>query len=424
MMVSLSRAHATIFILFYFLFRCVEAAINVKVDDEHGDEITGALPAYSPPTAWNSGEACSDCAVKPDPSQAYEGTWHISTRKLGNTSFTIEINVTGTAVYAYFILSNYVQGVPVKTNMSFLMDWNVVGAFEYDPGTSPDFVYNALGYSVTDLANTAHTFVINSVVDGPDDSVILFDRLIYTAEEDSITSSLASPGLTKSSSISSTEFLQNMSPSETGLPTLSAPQSTNTSTSTPASSNPAPTISSSKPSQVAVVGGSVAGGVAVLLVAAIALLCIRRRRREATVASALPFTSASKTKMPESTECGSIDERAVLPPTSDVRRTNAEPPLDQYPQLEKDPFQRDIFDEKQERLAARSRPSPGDRTASSSPWDTTMNGTRTNRATRTEHMLLEYIATLQAEVDRLQDRYSTAEISPPPSYGDAAGRPV
>ncbi|KAL5492107.1 hypothetical protein ACEPAI_3554 [Sanghuangporus weigelae] len=312
------------------------------------------------------------------------------------------------------------------------MDWNVVGAFEYDPGTSPDFVYNALGYSATNLANTAQL-------------IRWWTCLTIQAKEDSVTSSLASPGLTKSSSISSTDFPQNMSPSGTGLPTLFAPQSTNTSTSTPTSGNPAPTTSSSKSSQVAVVGGSVAGGIAVLLVAAIALLCIRRRRREATAASALPFTSPSKAKMPESTERGSIDERgvisirqsisnlftgsrrtdslAVLPPTSDVRRTNAEPAPEEYPQLEKDPFQRDIFDEKQERLTARSRSSPSDR-AASSPWDSTMNGTRTNRATRTEHMLLEHIATLQAEVDRLQNRHSTAGMPPPPSYGDAAGRPV
>ncbi|KAL5537202.1 hypothetical protein ACEPAF_1025 [Sanghuangporus sanghuang] len=271
------------------------------------------------------------------------------------------------------------------------MDWNVVGAFEYDPGTSPDFVYNALGYSVTNLANTAHTFVINWVVDGPDDSMILFDRLIYTAEEDSITSSLASPGLQVFRV--QTFRHRNISASGTGLPTLSAPQSTSASAGTSISSNSAATTSSDKSSQVAVVGGSVAGGVAILLVTAIALLssdgvdvkrqlqahCYLRpqaRRRCQSPPNVVPLTNG-------------LSYRPL--PTSTERTQN--PHQNEHPQLEKDPFQRYIFDEKQERLPARSRSSPGDRTALSSPWDSTMNGTRTNRATRTEHMLLEHIAT-------------------------------
>ena len=68
----------------------------------------------------------------------------------------------------------------MKTEMSFMLDWSTLGAFNYDSGTSPNFVYNALGYSATNLANTAHTLVISSVVDGPEGSTVLFDRLVYT----------------------------------------------------------------------------------------------------------------------------------------------------------------------------------------------------------------------------------------------------
>ena len=71
---------------------------NVTVDDA---VLTGAVvPQYLPTTAlWNSviGNNCTTCIAKPDPSLAYDGTWH-DTSYFPGDDYTpaFEFTLTGT----------------------------------------------------------------------------------------------------------------------------------------------------------------------------------------------------------------------------------------------------------------------------------------------------------------------------------------
>ena len=68
---------------------------NVTVDDSVS---TGAVvPQYLPNSSiWNQGNNCSICLVKPDPSLAYNGTWHDATFSSSNGyTQTVEFSFTG-----------------------------------------------------------------------------------------------------------------------------------------------------------------------------------------------------------------------------------------------------------------------------------------------------------------------------------------
>ena len=59
------------------------AHINVTIGDKYGDSMTGAVPIYNQNSGfgWIQGADCNGCsgAAKPDPSQAFNGTWHDAT---------------------------------------------------------------------------------------------------------------------------------------------------------------------------------------------------------------------------------------------------------------------------------------------------------------------------------------------------------
>lgn len=55
------------------------ALINVTVDDSGRDPHTGFSFSYSPQASWNNGQDCTGCSARPDPAQAYMGTWHDTT---------------------------------------------------------------------------------------------------------------------------------------------------------------------------------------------------------------------------------------------------------------------------------------------------------------------------------------------------------
>lgn len=54
-------------------------AFNITVDDQYGGSMIGEAPVYSPLGVWNQGPQCTGCFIQPDPSQAFNGTWHDST---------------------------------------------------------------------------------------------------------------------------------------------------------------------------------------------------------------------------------------------------------------------------------------------------------------------------------------------------------
>ncbi|KAH8114733.1 hypothetical protein DFH11DRAFT_184583 [Phellopilus nigrolimitatus] len=157
------------------------ALVNVTVDDQNGDEITKALPAYSPAAAWSQGASCSGCLAQPDPSLALDNTWHDATFAPGDPQYTIEVNFTGAAVYAFFIIANTVEFATTLTNLSFALDGSSVGTFVHAPTTSTQYEYNVPGYSNASLKNGDHTFVI-SAVGATNDSLVLFDYLVYSLD--------------------------------------------------------------------------------------------------------------------------------------------------------------------------------------------------------------------------------------------------
>ena len=69
---------------FYFSFPFARAeTVNVTIDDEHGDTSGGGgTVQYSPqdPGEWDAVSSdCDGCSVNPDPSLAFDGTWHDAT---------------------------------------------------------------------------------------------------------------------------------------------------------------------------------------------------------------------------------------------------------------------------------------------------------------------------------------------------------
>lgn len=84
-------------LVYFILFAnfALAALQNVTVDDA---VLTGAVvPQYLPSaSSWNVGNNCSTCLAKPDPSQAYNGTWHDTTFSPGTAvSQTVEFTFTG-----------------------------------------------------------------------------------------------------------------------------------------------------------------------------------------------------------------------------------------------------------------------------------------------------------------------------------------
>ena len=87
-----------VLVYYFVLFASLAFAAlqNMTVDDA---AVTGAVvPKYLPyPTYWNIGNTCNTCAVHPDPSLAYNGTWHDSTYNVNNSLQAIHFTFTGTA---------------------------------------------------------------------------------------------------------------------------------------------------------------------------------------------------------------------------------------------------------------------------------------------------------------------------------------
>ena len=52
------------------------ASYNVTIDDQYGDPTNGLQIVYNPPSAWQKGQICADCAAKVTPANdAWMGTW-------------------------------------------------------------------------------------------------------------------------------------------------------------------------------------------------------------------------------------------------------------------------------------------------------------------------------------------------------------
>lgn len=184
-------------IYFILLFGSAFAALrNITVDD--AVSIGAVAPQYLPSVSWwNQGNNCSGCSAKPDPSQAYNATWHDTTFN-PNSGVTQAIQFTfvgtfpdllsdtidfivltiGSALYIFFILANTVPQADTLTDVVFSLDGIPGGTFVHSPSTSTDYQYNVSVYVNESLTFGEHTMVIEPINSG-NPVLILFDYFVY-----------------------------------------------------------------------------------------------------------------------------------------------------------------------------------------------------------------------------------------------------
>ncbi|KAN0076719.1 hypothetical protein V8E55_010574 [Tylopilus felleus] len=218
---------------------------NVTVDDA---VLTGAVvPQYLPTASlWNSvvGNNCTSCTVKPDPSLAYDGTWHDTTYYPSNDyTPSFQFTFTGSALYIFFIIANNLNNSYIAfTSVQFELDEVLVSTYTHTPSTSTDYQYNVLVYANSSMTPGQHTMVVVPAVNTGNRVLVLFDYLIYTMDT--------------SSSLSTSSSTQAFT---------SAVTATSVTGTSPASNIGA------------IVGGTV-GGVTALVLAIASLLCYRSKR--------------------------------------------------------------------------------------------------------------------------------------------------
>ncbi|KAI0326743.1 hypothetical protein GY45DRAFT_1328505 [Cubamyces sp. BRFM 1775] len=200
--------------------------MNRSIDDENGDSVTGAKPTYLPDEGWSQGAQCPGCHVHPglvDVSLAFDQTWHDGTYHPGQPDRVITVSFTGTAVYVYNLIANVIQYTTTLTNLSFSVDGTYIQQYVHAPdGSEAEILYSVLVFSHTGLSNQPHTLEMRAT--GPNDSLILFDTVLYTVPEVPTTLSVARPSSTTPLPISSTSTIA-------AFPSVSEPSTSHQSTS-------------------------------------------------------------------------------------------------------------------------------------------------------------------------------------------------
>ena len=296
-------------------FPCAFSLVNRTIDDLYGDEVTKVVPIYT--GAWVLGSTCSWCWVNStvaDVNQAFDQTWHDTTYHPGDADQVITIQFTGTAIYVFNLIANYIPGIPTFTNLTFAVDGKMVGAYSHEPEDKVEILYHVPVFTYEGLANVSHTLEVRAT--GTNATLVLFDYAIYTVDIDdeqsspstfpvtvstqstissttppsSTTSSVVHPS-SASNAISSTipvnnppvpSQLSSISSSSSTSPALhtnSAPLHVTSSTMPVASADTTQNSSSvhSSADMGPIVGGSVSGAVLVVL-AAFAFHDLRKRR--------------------------------------------------------------------------------------------------------------------------------------------------
>ena len=177
--------------------------VNITIDDQFGDAVTGAIPGYLPtPGNWSIGQNCPGCFAQPDASLAFRGTWHDTTwdsdgyrgaKRTLNLTFSGECiyiamicstcNVRlsiGSAIYVFFILANSIPNTTTITNLSIVFDDGNPEYYTHTPSNSTDYQYNQLVYSNSQLSDSGgqHELLMSTI--GINGSLILFDYAIRT----------------------------------------------------------------------------------------------------------------------------------------------------------------------------------------------------------------------------------------------------
>ncbi|KAH9914658.1 uncharacterized protein BXZ73DRAFT_23714, partial [Epithele typhae] len=218
-------------------------SVNRTVDDSDL-----AMVYWPPQGLWSVGNTCGGCDINPSNvniSLVHNGTWHDTTQKQDPQVHSISYMFTGSAIYAYNIIANTIKmGLTTTfTNVTFYIDDQLSGSYAHDRDpTASDFLYNVLVFSATNLSNGPHRFEMRSDPQGAD-SLILFDYLMYTAEDSPI------PPIHALDSTSTVPPLTGMRVSDSTTTSSSTASSITVPPSTDIRASDSATASSSTPSE-------------------------------------------------------------------------------------------------------------------------------------------------------------------------------
>ncbi|KAI0778896.1 hypothetical protein BD413DRAFT_121289 [Trametes elegans] len=192
---------------------------------------------YSPANQWSQGATCgSSCSLHPEPLDAYDGTWHDTTYFSAEAPRTITYSFSGTRVQVFNILPEVgTSALSTNTDLTFSVD-GVTKDDGFQRSAGASYVYNALVFDSGTLDNHAHTLIIQATLGT--DSVILFDKLVYTVPDpvQSTLTSAQSPSDTSTSSTTTSTSTTHASPStsSSSLTSLDSLLSTSTLATVPA----------------------------------------------------------------------------------------------------------------------------------------------------------------------------------------------
>ncbi|CAA7270986.1 unnamed protein product [Cyclocybe aegerita] len=201
------------------------ALVNRTIDDTYGDLVTGFKPIYFPHSPkdsnpWNN-QDCHRCAITPDVSRAFSGTYTAATYHPFIKSISITLDFNGTAIWVFFINANNAgPAVTTRTIANFTMDNGPPVLYEHVPDpmkTEVDFDVPA--YSRDGLNSTQHRLVISAF--GDTDVYVNFDYAIYSVEDSGIPSStevqFPSTASSDLSAATAAAALDNSTPGKRGI---------------------------------------------------------------------------------------------------------------------------------------------------------------------------------------------------------------
>ncbi|KAI0658434.1 hypothetical protein C8Q70DRAFT_195486 [Cubamyces menziesii] len=318
--------------------------VNRTIDDEYGDLYTGLLPDYSPINDWTLGTACHGCGIGAtdsptaqskiiDVTRVYNGTWHDTTYHFGESERNVTVSFTGRAVYVFNLIVNTVPSVSTFTALDFCLDGSFVGTYAHWPNNSTEVEYDVPVYVNTTLVDGPHTLVISTAASIV--SLILFDYIIYTIEEDEKpTTQSDSPDVTQTNAngpstgvlsfevSTPTELTSHTSTPNTTLAITSNSSHSVASVPTQTSSRDGASASSTHTALGPIVGSVVGGFVALLL-----LMLVFRHFK---LCRRVPPTALAASKEPLDTSSASdqISQHSVQPEaaTTDMPYLVATPP--------------------------------------------------------------------------------------------------
>ncbi|KAJ7058742.1 hypothetical protein C8F01DRAFT_1370943 [Mycena amicta] len=188
-------------------------AVNRTIDDTRGDSVTGQAVQFLPGTVWFTSTTCAGCASVPDASLSADNTWTAALYLASIGSISVTMKFSGTAIYIFFIVPNFAAdaGLTNEVLCDFFIDGAKVGNFQHQSDGSGGFDYNSLVYQNTGIPNGDHVFVIQTT--GTTPAVVIFDRAIYTLEDDTDTKPPPPPPPSTTASLPSTTHSDDSSTS-------------------------------------------------------------------------------------------------------------------------------------------------------------------------------------------------------------------